>query len=98
MHGIGAWFDIHFLGSQETVVLSTSPESTTTHWYQCRLLLKDPLAVNKGQFISGSLLFKANEKFSYFITMRVKLDGVEIEVSSENVICLHDQMYHYLNA
>lgn len=53
MHGFAGWFDIAFLGSSENIILSTSPESPGTHWYQCRLLFKEPLAVNKGQYISG---------------------------------------------
>lgn len=96
MHGIGGWFDINFIGSKETVCLSTSPDCPGTHWYQCRLLLGDPIAVNKGQSISGSLHFIANEKFSYYIDMDVQLDGTTIR--SQNRINLHDQMYHYLTS
>ena len=90
LHGLGGWFDISFLGSQEEVILSTSPESPGTHWYQCRLMLKDPIAVNKNQYISGTLIFTANEKFSYNITMVAQLDGTD--VSSTNIIRLQDQV------
>jgi histone-arginine methyltransferase CARM1 len=90
MHGLGGWFDIAFLGSQEHIVLSTSPESVGTHWYQCRLMLKEPIAVNKGQQVSGKLVFTANEKFSYNIQMICRLDGTEI--SATNSIRLHDQV------
>ena len=96
LHGLGGWFDIAFLGTDEHVILSTAPESPGTHWYQCRLMLKEPIAVNKGQSISGKLLFVANEKFSYNITMTIQLDGTDI--SSTNVVRLHDQMYHYLTS
>lgn len=40
IHGIAGWFDIHFRGSSELVVLSTAPDASLTHWYQCRMLLK----------------------------------------------------------
>lgn len=96
MHGLGCWFDLVFLGSTATVILSTAPDQPGTHWYQCRLLLRSPIAVNRGQSVSGSLLFEANDKFSYFISMTARLDGTS--VSSDNRIALHDQMYHYLNA
>ena len=96
MHGLGGWFDISFDGSEETVVLSTAPDCPCTHWYQCRLMLKDPIAVNKGQQVSGSLQFTANEKFSYFVRITVRIDGTD--VYSENKINLHDQMYHYLSS
>lgn len=96
MHGFACWFDIAFVGSSATIILSTAPERPGTHWYQCRLLLRSPLAVNRGQSISGSLLFEANTKFSYFIHLTVQLDGTDIV--SQNRINLHDQVYHYLNS
>lgn len=96
LHAIGGWFDINFLGSAEHVQLSTAPDCPGTHWYQCRLLLKDPIAVNKGQTVSGTMSFTANDKFSYFIDLTAKLDGTD--VSCTNRINLHDQAYHYLYA
>mmetsp|Transcript_19089 Transcript_19089/g.24647 ORF Transcript_19089/g.24647 Transcript_19089/m.24647 type:complete len:395 (-) Transcript_19089:255-1439(-) len=95
-HGFGCWFDADFNGTTSQVTLSTAPSCPGTHWYQCRLLLKDPLAVNATQRISGELSFKVNEKFSYFITVRVCLDGTQIE--SRNKINLQDQVYHYLTS
>ncbi|DBA04130.1 TPA: hypothetical protein N0F65_004238 [Lagenidium giganteum] len=94
MHGLGCWFTVDFIGSDARVVLSTAPDLPGTHWYQCRLLLHSPLAVNVGQSISGNLHFVANKKFSYDIDFDVHLDGTSI--SSRNRIRLHDQMYHYL--
>jgi len=95
MHALGGWFDISFLGTTEQVVLSTAPDCPGTHWYQCRLMLKDPIAVNKGQVVSGKLVFTANDKFSYFIDMACHIEGTD--VSCSNRINLHDQMYHYLH-
>ena len=46
--------------------------------------------MNKGQTVSGSLDFKANEKFSYFINMTATIDGTDIK--SQNIINLHDQV------
>ncbi|CAH0476793.1 unnamed protein product [Peronospora belbahrii] len=94
MHGLGCWFTVDFLGSEARVVLSTAPESAGTHWYQCRLLLATPVAVNASQSVSGNLHFVANKKFSYDIDLEVRLDGTTIV--SRNHIRLHDQMYHYL--
>ena len=93
MHGLGSWFDIAFNGTANEVVLSTAPELPTTHWYQCRLMLADPIAVNRGQSVSGHILFNANDKFSYTIELHAMLDGTKI--SAVNTINLHDQMYHY---
>ena len=96
MHGLGGWFDIDFQGSdpEKKVVLSTAPDKPGTHWYQCRLLYHEPLAVNKGQTVRGSLHFKVNEKYSYCIKMTASIDGTNISTSSD--INLHDQIYHYL--
>ncbi|CAI5743954.1 unnamed protein product [Peronospora destructor] len=94
MHGLGCWFTVDFLGSDARVVLSTAPQDTGTHWYQCRLLLSTVVAVNALQSVTGNLHFVANKKFSYDIDLEVHLDGTFIV--SRNHIRLHDQMYHYL--
>lgn len=90
LHGLAGWFDIQFLGSAETVVLTTAPEAPGTHWYQCRLLLSDPIAVNRRQVVSGQLHFQVNDAFSYYIDMTVSIEGTE--VTSRNVINLKDQV------
>ena len=94
MHGFGGWFDIMFLGSTSHLKLTTSPDSQGTHWYQCRLLLREPIAVNRGQCVTGKMLFKVNKKFSYDIHIAANLDGTNI--SSSNIVYLHDQAYNYL--
>jgi len=52
------------------------------------------MAVNRGQYVSGKLKFKVNDKFSYNLDLTANIDGTE--VSTSNQINLHDQMYHYL--
>ncbi len=90
MHGLGCWFDIDFQGSAASVVLSTAPGSPGTHWYQCRLLLPEPIAVNRGQVVSGVLAFKVNEHFSYDLTLTARLEGTPIACTS--IIRLQDQV------
>ena len=97
MHGLGCWFDVDFLGSQNTVVLTTSPKAPGTHWYQIRLLLSQPLAVNVGQYVSGVLKMKVNSKFSYDLTLQAEVEGTREPINSINHIALHDPYYHYLN-
>lgn len=96
MHGLAAWFDVGFAGKDLPTVLSTGPGSPGTHWYQCRLLLQEPIAVNATQRVKGQLKMVVNDKFSYNLTLTMTLDGTTI--SSTNHINLHDQMYHYLQA
>ena len=78
MHGLGCWFDANFVGTDAHVTLSTAPDAPGTHWYQCRLLLSEPIAVNASQTVSGFLKFVASTKTSYMVTMTLKLDGTHI--------------------
>ena len=48
------------------------------------------------QVVTGEMIFEANEKHSYYISMTLRLDGTEI--SSRQRINLQDQMYHYLTS
>jgi histone-arginine methyltransferase CARM1 len=100
-HGLAAWFDVDFVGSAEHVVLRTGPLSPGTHWYQVRILLRDPVAVNKGQTLAGTLTCRANARYSYDCTLVMTLEGGEgttatgAPITSENHCCLADQMYSY---
>ena len=92
MHGIASWFSVVFEGTDNTVELSTAPGDPDTHWYQCRLLMRDPLGVNKNQKVSGTIIMDANKHSSYDVKMDVQLDGTG--VSGGNDIDLHNQFYH----
>ena len=37
LHGLAAWFDVHFDGSDKAVTLPTGPGKPGTHWYQTKL-------------------------------------------------------------
>lgn len=95
LHGIGCWFDLEFNGSEEQITLSTAPGEPGTHWYQVRLLLEEPIGVNKDQSVSGRLNFEANDKFSYYLALTTVLDGTHVKGGNKR-INLHDQMYNYL--
>jgi histone-arginine methyltransferase CARM1 len=94
MHGYACWFDVKFFGSSSMVCLTTSPRSEGTHWYQSRCLFTEPVAVNKGQLIKGTLSMIANEHSSFQVVLKCEIDGCNI--SATNVIELHDQHYEYL--
>jgi len=101
-HGLALWFDVSFDGSAVTYVLSTAPTAAGTHWYQCRLLLKEPLALNANQRVEGTLHMVANARYSYNLTLTMRVagsaagtvDGRPIE--SAVCVALQDQQYHYL--
>ena len=98
-HGLAAWFDVAFRGSTEEVVLRTGPSAPGTHWYQVRILLREPIAVNAGQRLAGSLLCSANARYSYDCALRMELAGSEGStgvgraVASAGQCSLADQMY-----
>jgi type I protein arginine methyltransferase len=101
-HGIAAWFDVTFAGSTSVFVLQTGPRDAGTHWYQCRLLLRTPLAVNAGQRISGTLHMVANERWSYDLSLTMSLPGSEhtaadgVAISAVATAGLQDQLYYYM--
>mmetsp|Transcript_32093 Transcript_32093/g.46649 ORF Transcript_32093/g.46649 Transcript_32093/m.46649 type:complete len:216 (+) Transcript_32093:581-1228(+) len=97
LSGMACWFNVDLSGSKAEVVLSTAPECPQTHWYQTRLLLEHPLAVNRGQKLSGYLKFTANAHSSYNIDMRLEIDGTSnpIIVSENKHIALHQQAWLY---
>ncbi|EPQ29622.1 uncharacterized protein PFL1_02841 [Pseudozyma flocculosa PF-1] len=58
--------------------MSTSPYATPTHWQQVRFLFSDPVAVNKGQKLVGSIRCRVNDSRSYTMTGRfdiLRTDG-----------------------
>lgn len=75
VHGLGAWFDLSFLQADdhpgiydaEQNYMTTSPFAPPTHWAQVRLFFPEPLALNAGQKVFGTLHFCANKNRSYDI-------------------------------
>ena len=62
IHALIAWFDIDFSSGHKLVRFSTGPHTKYTHWKQTVFYLKDVLAVNEGEFVSGVLESKPNAK------------------------------------
>jgi histone-arginine methyltransferase CARM1 len=100
-HGLALWFDVLFDGSAVKAVLSTAPTEPATHWYQCRLLLREPLAVNARQRITGTLRMEANTRYSYNLTLTMAIGGSAAATSDGEPIAstvhvaLEQQLYNY---
>lgn len=93
IHGLASWFDAELCNN---IILSTSPTNPITHWYQTRLLFKEPLAVNKGQKVKGIIAFKANQEQSYDIYLKLGIEGTEY--FAENNYLLKDyELYGFDN-
>ncbi|XAR57085.1 Histone-arginine N-methyltransferase [Bertholletia excelsa] len=77
IHGLACWFDVLFNGSTVQRWLTTAPGAPTTHWYQLRCVLSQPLYVMPGQEITGRLRMVAHNAQSYTIhlTMSAKMWG-----------------------
>jgi type I protein arginine methyltransferase len=82
LHGYCMYFDAHFDGKDNHFTLYTSPKHDPTHWYQTLLFFEEPVGVNRGQEISGSISLKANKEQAFDTEMRVKIP--EINVSRMN--------------
>ncbi|XP_022722938.1 probable histone-arginine methyltransferase 1.4 [Durio zibethinus] len=77
VHGLACWFDVLFNGSSVQRWLTTAPGAPTTHWYQIRCVLSQPIYVMAGQEITGRLHMIAHNAQSYTIhlTLSAKMWG-----------------------
>lgn len=75
VHGLAGWFVAEFLGSNETVRLSTAPFDTLTHWFQVRFLISEALVAKQGEILRGSMDLKANEQQSYTCSFEMVLES-----------------------
>jgi histone-arginine methyltransferase CARM1 len=95
IHCIGGWFDVSFIPpsptANNTYQLSTHPGLERTHWHQIRFLLREPLAVNFGQEVTGTMHFKVNNARSYTISCELSMQGI----SRNDHWQLQDQTYIY---
>ncbi|GLC53802.1 hypothetical protein PLESTB_000788800, partial [Pleodorina starrii] len=72
IHGLACWFDVFFAGAQQPVWLTTAPGMPTTHWFQLRCVLQQPLLVTSPNTrITGRLHLVAHARQSYdiFLTL-----------------------------
>lgn len=81
VHGLACWFDVLFDGSAVQRWLTTAPGSPTTHWYQLRCVLAQPIYVMAGQEITGRLHMVAhnNQSYTVYLTLSAKMWGVGAE-------------------
>ena len=99
VHGVAAWFDVLFDGSGSGDAsspppsssssrqrwLSTAPGLPTTHWFQLRCVLREPLVVSgPGAVIEGELVLEAHERQSYDVHLSLSLPGSARSSSSSS--------------
>uniref|UniRef100_A0A0N5ASE9 type I protein arginine methyltransferase n=1 Tax=Syphacia muris TaxID=451379 RepID=A0A0N5ASE9_9BILA len=94
VHGIAFWFDVAFVGSTETIWLSTAPTEPLTHWYQVRCLFDRPLMAYSGQIVKGTIKLVANERQSYDVDIAAEVNG---QVASSS-LDLKNPLFRYTGA
>lgn len=60
-----------------------APSLPAVRRYQCRLMLLEPIAVNRTQVVSGVLSFKANDSYSYDLMLTGEADGLVAEAGRD---------------
>jgi len=90
VHGIGCWFDIFFDGSERAEWLTTAPGCATTHWFQLRCVLPQPLCAVKGSIIVGSLQLTAHAKQSYVMDLSLEMISPVPSVPRQKVRFAYD--------
>lgn len=76
---MACWFDVLFNGTTSQRWLSTAPGLPTTHWFQMRCVLQQPLVVlSPNSRITGTLRLVAHERQSYDI--HVDLEGPPVSL------------------
>ena len=93
LHGVAVWFDCRFPGSQQQLMLSTSPHDPLTHWYQVRIMLRAPIAVGAGHQIVGTCKFEANEARGYNI--KLSLTNANTGMSCDNTVVSQCALHHF---
>nr|XP_034973278.1 protein arginine N-methyltransferase 3 isoform X2 [Zootoca vivipara] len=72
---VAGYFDIYFeKNSSKTVLFSTSPCFTKTHWKQTAFFLENPISVEEGEELKGKITVHKNRKDprSLIITLSLK--------------------------
>eukprot|EP00775_Hariotina_reticulata_P011763 gene11763-11908_t len=72
LHGIACWFDVLFNGTSSQRWLSTAPGLPTTHWFQLRCCLQQPLLLlTPNTRLTGTLRLLAHERQSYDVHLEL---------------------------
>lgn len=94
VHGLAFWFDVAFIGSTQTIWLSTAPTEPLTHWYQVRCLLSTPIFTKVNQKLVGKVVLEANPRQSYDVTIDIMIEGFP-DTRSTNCLDLKNPYFRY---
>jgi len=74
-HALTAWFDVQFSKCHVPVGFTTAPFSEYTHWKQTVFYVKEPLRVEQGQKISGTIVVKKSSGNHRDLCIDLKLNN-----------------------
>ena len=77
LYGFLVWFDVEFHGTEQSILLSTSPFEKSTHWGQTLFYLENPIKLSEESEIIGNFIMKPNSKNyrDQDITIQFQVDG-----------------------
>lgn len=90
VHGVACWFDIFFDGSTRGEWLTTAPGCSTTHWFQLRCVLPQPMSAVHGTKMIGSLRLKAHSKQSYVLDLSLEIPPLAQGVPTQKMDFTYD--------
>eukprot|EP00824_Muranothrix_gubernata_P013633 TRINITY_DN2832_c0_g1_i1.p1 TRINITY_DN2832_c0_g1~~TRINITY_DN2832_c0_g1_i1.p1 ORF type:complete len:385 (-),score=59.09 TRINITY_DN2832_c0_g1_i1:72-1226(-) len=61
IHAICGWFDIFFNNLKNPVKFTTSPFTKDTHWKQTVFYLREPILLNEGECVKGSIAVRKSK-------------------------------------
>lgn len=84
-------FLVYIIGSTVQRWLTTAPGAPTTHWYQLRCVLAQPIYVMPGQEITGQLHMVAHKAQSYTLNLTLSggFENFTIPIVSQVLCFLH---------
>ncbi|KAK9826683.1 hypothetical protein WJX74_009723 [Apatococcus lobatus] len=100
VHGLACWFDVLFDGSVQPRWLTTAPGQPTTHWFQLRCVLEQPLAVRAGDHVTGRMELQSHNRQSYDIILSLTAPPFgqgEPEQQATGKMDLKEPYYRQLN-
>ena len=84
VHGLVVYFECAFTQIDKPIGFSTSPFSAYTHWKQTIFYFKDPLTMNMGDLINGTIACRPNphNNRDLDIEVEIRVDTSDCQVES----------------
>ena len=84
--GYALWFDVDFIGDEQSVTLPTGPSDPPTHWRQLAWYYPEPMLRAEGNVLKGNFAALANEKTAgYFFSVSDSL-GKSLDIDSNDFL------------